>query len=140
MTKGRLSGVLAMLLSAAVLTGCAAMGSGGPTDQELALKVLGDYGAAIAAYDADAAMALLADDYEGWRGSGKEGTVRFVDMMKERGSVMELDLSSTVVTVEGDTARVAGVVSKFGERERRSTYVLSRADGGWKIRGMEREE
>ena len=140
MTKARLSGVLAMLLSAAVLTGCAAMGSGGPTDQELALKVLGDYGAAIAAYDADAAMALLADDYEGWRGSGKEGTVRFVDMMKERGSVMELDLSSTVVTVEGDTARVAGVVSKFGERDMRSTYVLSRADGGWKIRGMEREE
>jgi len=140
MTRARLCGMLATLLSAAVLTGCAAMGSGGPTDQELALKVLKDYEAAIAAYNGDAAMALLADDYEGWRGSGKEGIVRLVDMMKERGAVMHLDLSGAVVTVEGDTARVSGVVSQMGEWERQSTYVLSRSDGGWKIKGMERED
>ncbi len=140
MTKGRSSGVLAVLLSAAVLMGCALVGSGGPTDEELALKLLGDYEAAMAAYNAEAAMALLADDYEGWRGSGKEGIVRFVDMLEERGAVMDLDLSSAVVTVEGDNARVSGVVSQMGEWERRSTYLLSRSDGGWKIRGTEREE
>ncbi len=140
MIKVRSSGVLAVLLSAAVLMGCASLGFGGPTDEELALKLLGDYEAAMAAYNADAAMALLADDYKGWRDSGKEGTVRFVDMMEERGSVLELDLTSAVVTVEGDSARVSGVVSYVGEWEWHSTYLLSRSDGGWKIRGTEREE
>ncbi len=140
MTRRMLFVALGMLLAAALLTGCAHLGSGGPSDEELALQLLRDYEAAISAYDADAAMALLADDYVGWRGSGREGITRLVDMMKERDSVMELDLSSAVVTVEGDAARVSGVVSHMGQWEMRSTYVLSRSDGGWKIKTVEREE
>jgi ketosteroid isomerase-like protein len=133
----RLSFALGALVSTAVLAGCACLGPTAPSDEELALRLLRDYEAAVAAYDAEAAMALLADDYEGWRGSGKESVGRMVEMMEERGGLMELDLTECVVTVEGDTARVSDVVGLTGRWEMRSTYVLSRSPDGWRIKTVE---
>lgn len=137
MIRTRLFAALGALLATALLTGCAHLGLGGPSDEEQTLQLLRDYEAAIAAYDADAAMDLLADDYEGWRGSGKEGITRFVDWLEENGWTLKLDLTEAVVTVEGDTATVAGVVSLLGEWESSATYVLTRTDDGWKIKDVE---
>lgn len=91
----------------------------------------------MAAYDAEAAKALLAGDYEGWRGTGKEGIERMVDWLRRDSQALELDLTEAVVTVEGNTARVAPVVSLIGEREASGTYVLTRTDRGWRIKGVE---
>jgi len=137
MAKGRLFAALGAVLTAGLLTGCACLGSGRLKDEEEILRLLRDYEAAIAAYDANAAMDLLADDYQGWRGSGKEGIARMVDMMKERNGFLEFDLTEAVVTVEGDGARVSDVVSLVGEWESSATYMLTRTDRGWKIKGME---
>lgn len=139
MATRRLIVALGMLLTAAILTGCAYLRGDDLKDEQQALQLLRDYEAAIAAYDAEAAMALLADDYEGWRGSGKEGVARMIDMMRERGGVLELDLTEAVVTVEGDTATVAGVGSLMGRWESKATYVLTRSPDGWRIRDVQIE-
>ncbi len=125
---------LAVLLA----TGCWCSGLA-PNDEELALLLLRDYEAAIAAYDAEAAMGLLADDYKGWRNSGKEGVARMVGWMEERGSALELDLTKAVVKVDDDMARVSEVGSRMGQWESKATYVLSRASAGWRIQGVEIE-
>lgn len=127
--------VLAMLLA----TGFWHLGLCGLDDEELALRLLRDYEAAIAAYDDEATVALLADDYQGWRGSGKEGVAQMVAAMEERGSALELDLTKAVVAVDGDTARVSDVGNRMGQWESRATYVLTRTPAGWKIRSVEIE-
>jgi ketosteroid isomerase-like protein len=124
--------VLAVMLVSAWLPGF-----GAPNDEEQALWLLRDYEAAVAAYDSEAAMALLADDYRGWRNSGKESVAQMIDRLKEQGSALELDLTEAVVTVDGDSARVSEVGNRMGQWESRTTYLLSRTPDGWKIRGME---
>jgi ketosteroid isomerase-like protein len=135
--KTRLVAVLGVLSAAFLAMGCAWPGARGPSDEEQALRLLRDYEAAIDAYDADAATALLSDDYVGFRGSGKEGVARLVDMLKQQGGALELDLTNAVVTVEGGTAKVAPVVSLMGQWESTATYVLTRTDKGWRIKGVE---
>ena len=125
--------VLAVLLA----TGCWYSGFCAPDDEELSLRLLRDYETAIAAYDADAAMALLADDYRGWRNTGKESVVQMVGSIKERGSALELDLTTAVVAVDGDTARVSEVGNRMGGWESKATYVLSRTSAGWRIQSVE---
>jgi ketosteroid isomerase-like protein len=102
-------------------------------DQVGVLQVLRTYEMAVATYDSQAAMDLFTDEYEGWRGGGKEGIGRMVDMMAERNGSYEFDLTDSVVTVEGDTATVEGVVALMGRWNMRSTYVLVRTGDGWKI-------
>lgn len=137
MAKTRLVAVLGMLSAAFLTIGCAWPGATGPSDEEQALRLLRDYEAAIDAYDADAAMALLSDDYVGFRGSGKEGVARLVDMLEQQGGALELDLTNAVVTVENGTTRVAPVVSLMGQWEFPATYVLARTPQGWRIKGVE---
>ena len=137
MAKTRLFFPLAVLSAMALLSGCASLGSRGPSDEEQALRLLRDYEAALAAYDADAAMALLSDDYQGWRGSGKEGIAGLVGWLKQSGQALELDLTNAVVTVQDGTATVAPVVSLMGTWESSATYVLARTDHGWRIKGVE---
>jgi ketosteroid isomerase-like protein len=127
------------LLAVLLATGCSYLGLSAPDDEELALRLLRDYEAAVAAYDSEAAMALLADDYRGRRNSGKEGVAQMVDRMEEQGSVLELDLREAVVTVDGDAARVSEVGNRMGQWEMKATYVLARSPAGWRIRGMETE-
>jgi hypothetical protein len=126
--------VLAVLT--ALLAGCSLIAQP-PNDEELTLRLLRDYEAAVAMGDAQAAMDCFSDTYEGWRGSGKEGVGRMVERMAERGNVVELDLTETVVTVEDDTARLAPVRSGWGNREVTLTYILVRTPGGWKIDDIE---
>ena len=120
----------------ALLAGCSLLVQA-PNDEELTLRLLRDYEAAAAMGDAQAAMDCFSDTYEGWRGSGKEGVGRMVERMAERGNTIELDLTDTVVTVEGDTAELAPVRSAWGDREISSTYVLVRTPEGWKIDNIE---
>lgn len=125
------------LLAIQLATGCWCLGFGAPNDEELTLRLLRDYEAAVAAYDAEATMALLADDYQGWRNSGKESVAQMVGWMEEQGSVLELDLTEAVVTVDGDTARVSEVGNRMGQWESKVTYVLSRTPAGWRIQTVE---
>ena len=127
------------LLAVLLATGCSYLGLSVPDDEELTLRLLRDYEAAVAAYDSEAAVALLADDYRGWRNSGKEGVAQMVGWMEEQGSVLELDLTDAVVTVDGDAARVSEVGNRMGQWEMKVTYVLARSPAGWRIQGMEAE-
>ena len=136
--RTRLLAAMAVLLMATLATGCALLGGGGATDEELALQLLRDYEAAYATYDAEAAKALLADDYVGRRNNGKEGIDRRMQWMEENGRVLQLDLTNAVVTVDGDTARVSEVGRTWGNRDFTVTYVLSRSADGWLIQTVER--
>jgi len=127
------------LLAVLLATGCSYLGLAVPDDEERALRLLRDYEAAVAAYDAEAAMALLADDYRGWRNSGKESVAQMVGWMEEQGSVLELDLTEAVVTVDGDAARVSEVGNRMGQWETKATYVLARSPAGWRIQTVEME-
>lgn len=131
--SAKVYGLVAVLLAG----GCWYIELCAPNDEELALRLLRDYEAAVAAYDAEAAMALLADDYQGWRNTGKEGVAQMVGWMEERGSTLELDLTEAVVTVDGDTARVSEVGNRMGSWESKATYVLSRTPDGWRIQSVE---
>jgi len=110
-----------------------------PNDEELTLRLLRDYEAAVAGYDPDAALALLADDYRGWRNSGKESVGQMIGWMEERGMVLDLDLTKAVVTVDADRARVSEVGNRMGQFESRATYLLVRTPDGWRIQGIEME-
>jgi ketosteroid isomerase-like protein len=121
-----------------MFSGCAHRGSDSPNDEELTLQLLRNYESAIAAYDAKAAKALLADDYVGFRNSGKEGIDRLIGWMQGNSSVLQLDLTQAVVAVDGDTARVSEVGNQMGQRNSTVTYVLTRASDGWKIQTVER--
>lgn len=123
------------LIVAALLTACAV--SPELRDEEAAIRLLRDYEMAVATYDADAAVGMFTDDFEGWRGSGKDGIRRMVEGMAEREGTYELDLTEAAVTVDGDTATVANVVALTGRWEMRSTYVLARAGDGWRIASIE---
>lgn len=112
-------------------------GLSAPDDEELALRLLRQYEAAVAAYDVKAATALLADDYRGWRNTGREGVGQMVGWMKDRGTALELDLTRAVVAVDGDTARVMDVGNRMGEWESKATYTLTRTSDGWRIKGVE---
>jgi len=150
----RWANAVPVLLVALLVSGCAASQTGGAQmspeevreqiailearlpeleDQLAVLQVLRDYEMAVATYDSQAAMDLFTDQYEGWRGGGKEGIGRMVDMMAERNGSYEFDLSESTVTVDGDTATVDGVVAMMGRWNMRSTYVLVRTAHGWKI-------
>ena len=120
----------------ALLAGCSLIVQP-PNDEELTLRLLRDYEAAVAVGDAQAAMDCFSDTYEGWRGSGKEGVGQMVERMAERGSTIELNLTETVVTFEDDTARLAPVRSEWGNREMTSTYALVRTPEGWNIDTIE---
>ena len=127
------------LLAVLLATGCSYLGLAVPDDEELTLRLLRDYEAAVAAYDSEAAMALLADDYKGWRNSGKEGVAQMVGWMEEQGSALELDLTKAVVAVDGDAARVSEVGNRMGQWETQATYVLARSPAGWRIQSVEME-
>jgi hypothetical protein len=133
--RKRTSGIGAVAILA-LLGGCSMIVQP-PNDEELTLRLLRDYEAAVYTGDAQAAMDCFSDTYEGFRGSGKEGVGRMVERMTERGSTIELDLTETVVTVEDDTARLTPVRSAWGDREMTSIYVLVRTPEGWKIDDIE---
>lgn len=135
MNAKQLRPTIGALLVAALLAGCQV--SSELRDEEAALRLLRDYEMAVATYDGEAAMALFSDDYEGWRGSGREGVGQMVERMAERESTYELDLSESVVTVDGDTVRIEDVGALMGRWEMKSTYVLVRTDDGWKITDIE---
>ncbi len=133
----RLACAVCALLAGLSLAGCAYMRGDDLKGEEEVLQVLRDYEMAVASYDGQAAMDMFTDEYEGWRGSGKEGVVSMVERMAERGSTYEMDLSEAEVTVDGDAARIEEVVALTGRWEMKSTYVLVRTDDGWKINAIE---
>jgi ketosteroid isomerase-like protein len=129
----RLASAVFAVALALLAAGCGALQTGDLEEQKQVLETLRAYEWAVATYDGEAAMDLFTDDYEGWRGSGREGVGRMVEMMAQRNSSLELDLTQSVVAVDGDTATVEGVVGMTGRWEMRSTYVLARTEDGWKI-------
>jgi ketosteroid isomerase-like protein len=137
MVRRRVCAVAAVLVLTALLAACGE--SPEPGDEEAVLTTLRNYREAVAAYDADAAMALFTDDYEGLRGTGKEGVGRLVEMMGQREGTYELDLTDAVVKFDGDTARVTGARAQVGRWEIEPVFVLVRTDGGWRISAIERQ-
>ena len=137
MARQRLVCAACALLVGLSLAGCAYMRGDDLKDEVEVLQVLRDYEMAVATYDGQTAMGMYTDEYEGWRGSGKEGIVNMVERMAERESSYEIDLSEADVSFDGDTATIEEVVALTGRWEMKSTYVLVRTDDGWKINAVE---
>ncbi len=119
--------------------GCATVGGGGATDEELILQQLTVWSNALQNDEVDAAMAIYSEDAVGFQGSDKEGIADFFHGASESGDLADIDfiIDEATVTVTGLTAEVSPVVivGDFGEFE--MVFLMEKEDGTWLIIGQE---
>lgn len=137
MTKTKLSFTVAIAAILVLSNGCALLG-GGVNDEDAVMQVMIQYKEGMEQADADIVLPLLADDYSGFRGSGKDRVAQRLERMAESDERFQLDLEQASVTVNGDTALVSDVGSKYRQWESMREYTLVKTDDGWKIQGSER--
>lgn len=113
--------------------GCATGGSG-PSDEELVQGVVDQYVAALKIVDLDAVFALYSDDYQGVFGD-KEAEKAFLEDAKDQGYMedMEIDISDLAITVDGESAQVAGIVTETPMAVADATLTLEKRGGAWVI-------
>ena len=119
-------GLTAMLLLSA---GCA--GLGGASDEELVADLIETWRVAFGAVDADATLALYAEDFESQFAPNKAAMREFLegDQAQDFLSQMEIDTAEAQVTIEEDTATVEPIhMGNFSLR-----LTLAKESDGWKI-------
>ena len=118
---------------AVVVLGACVTGGGGPSDEDAIRQIVDDAMAALVAADIDTMVAAYADDFESDQGGGKAEMIEFLNGAKEQGFLedIEIDVSSMVITVEGDTgsAKPIDLEGAFGALT--LEFDLVKRDGKW---------
>lgn len=121
---------------AMVMVGCAGYGSGGGmSDEDTIQSIIDDAMAALQAGDIEAMVSAYdVDTFESDNG-GVAGTKEFLEGAKEQGFLddIEIDLSSLVITVDGDsaTAKPVDLEGAFGALT--LEFDLKKIGGVWKV-------
>ena len=126
------------LLAVALLLsfGCASGGGGakGPSDEELIQQLVTTTLEALQGKDVDTTMAAYSDSFTSDQGD-KAAMQAFFQQAAEAGFLdgMTASTESMSITVDGDTAEVAGisVEGAFGALD--LTFGLAKEDGRWMI-------
>ena len=122
-----------------VASGCATL-QGGPSDEELLVKLLETYTTAMKEGDPEALIPLYSKHYESPRGGDYEETMErlreFIPRFAERDVKMTTD--DAKVEIDGDHASV-GPINFESERGAWSTTLITtkEEDGCWRITGTE---
>ena len=140
MSNARLSWLVCVVVAAAFSSGCARLQFWALSDEAQVEKTMAEYKLGIDNLDTEAVMDLLADDYVGPRGGGKEGTRQFFQWMEESGETMEMDLEEMEVEVDGETATASGVTGSVQEWDWTASYTFTKTDAGWKLKGISVEQ
>jgi len=132
---------LATLFAATLMAGCAGMG-GGPSDDELIAKVIGDWKAAGLAQDIDAMLVLYSESFENYEFGDKAGFKSFMDDAKDMGYLedAEIDLEGAKTTIEGDEANVYPVEMEAAFGSATIELVLKKEGDAWLITAMDVEQ
>ena len=115
-----------------VLGACAGMG-GGASDEDAIRQLVDEAMAGLQAQDIEVMTAAYADDFESDQGGGKAEMVEFLNGAKEQGFLEEIqvDLSSLVITVEGDKASAKPIDLEGAFGALTVEFDLVKRDGKW---------
>lgn len=134
--------MMGVLLAGAVLGGGCALGTQGPTDEELITGVMTGLKEAVLAKDMEKVMGYLSEDFYHPEVGDKES----MGYLAEQGfdmidmSTAEVDLENMEITMEGDTAEVYPVVASASLGSVTVSISLQKEnDGVWRITTGEAE-
>ena len=124
--------------------GCASTGGGGdsmaatgPSPEEQVTEVVQAALAALKAKDVEGMMSHYAEDFEDTQGQDKEAFGAFLTDADSQGFLddIAIDTAEMTVTVDGDTASVAGITIEGAFGALALTFDLANRDGTWLVVG-----
>lgn len=123
------------MLAAVAMSGCASMGGGGMSDEEMIQDLIIEAMAALVAQDIEAMTAAYAPDFESDQGGGVQETREFLQGAKEQGFLdgIVVDTDPMEIVVDGDEA-TAGPIDLEGAFGSLSLeFELEKRDGQWLV-------
>lgn len=123
------------MLAAVAMGGCASMGGGGMSDEEMIQNLIIDAMAGLVAQDIEAMTAAYAPDFESDQGGGVAETREFLQGAKEQGFLdgIVVDTDPMEIAVDG-TEATAGPIDLEGAFGSLSLeFELEKRDGEWLV-------
>ena len=121
-------------LAVIALAGCASVGGGGMSDEEMIRSLVNDAMAALQAQDIDTMVANYADSFESDQGGGKAEMKEFLQGAKEQGFLddLKIDLDSLIIEVHTKaSAKPIQLEGAFGSLT--IEFDLEKIDGQWQV-------
>ena len=124
--------------------GCATVGGGGASDEELIMGQLAAWRDALQNDDVDAAMAVYSEDVVGFEDADKEGIAAFFNGASDSGDLANIDFiiddATVAVTGTGMTAIVTPILFSGDFGEIAMLFIMEKEEGIWRIIGQEDAE
>jgi ketosteroid isomerase-like protein len=138
MEKSVIVTLIVGVLTVTLMCGCMSETVGrGPSDEELINQMLSKWKAAILAQDIDMLMALHSESFKSFEAPDKESQEAVMQNYFDAGYLddAKVGLESAEIAIEGDKAKVTGVVLDVtvGEGRYPLTFGLQKEIGAWMI-------
>ena len=138
MRKSMIIAVTAGVLTVATVPGCMRVTGGrGPSDEELINRTLLAWKAGVLAQDVDKLMALYSESFKSFEARDKESQAAIMQYYFDARYLddAEVGLEDAEITIEGDKAKVTGVVLDLtvGDGRYAPTFDLQKENGAWLI-------
>jgi hypothetical protein len=126
-----------LALTMVVMTGCASTGGsgGGASDEDTINAMVTSMMDALAAQDIEKMMSTYSEDFESDQGGDLAATKEFLVGAKEQGFLdgIEVDQSSSELTVEGDKASVGPIDLEGAFGALTLEFDLEKRNGSWVV-------